>query len=69
MEIRIILDNGSYSDVSEWYNVDNAVGVAKFASELLKWVMKNLRRGRRFSETSPVIFQTRKSPNPKRTLF
>ena len=64
-----MLDNGSYSDTSEWYPVDDAIGVAKFAAELLKWVMKSLRKGRRFTETSPVIFQIRQSQPKKAKLF
>lgn len=69
MEIRIMLDNGSYSDFSEWYSMDNAFGVARFANELLKWALANRRRGRKYEETSSLQFQFRNSTVKKPTLF
>ena len=69
MEIRICLDNGSYSDFSEWYDVDNAVGVAKFASELLKWAFASRFRGRKFQETPSLKFQFRNHQAKKPPLF
>lgn len=69
MEIRILLDNGSYSDMSEWYRVDDAFSVAKFAAALLKWARDSKFHGRKYEETPSLKFQFRKAPNPKRTLF